>query len=141
MVVLDSADTIDNADDASYIDLRYFLSDAKSVDNIITTRSSTAQDMSTLEAVEVGEMEADQAAALFCKYAKLNHEAEVRKIVKELGYLALAITLAGSYVAKTPRLSSDLRQHLTEYRERRKWLLAVKATKHVHQYGESVLST
>jgi tetratricopeptide (TPR) repeat protein len=141
LVVLDSADTIDNADDTSYIDLGYFLPDAASVDNIITTRSSRAQDMSTLEAVEVGEMEADEAAALFCKYAKLNHEAEVLKIVKELGYLALAITLAGSYVATTPHLSSNLRQYLREYRERRQQLLALKATKLVHQYGQSVLST
>ena len=66
---------------------------------------------------------------------------EVFKIVQELGYLALAITLAGSYVAATPRLSLDLTQYLPEYGERRKQLLNIKVTKHVYRYGESVLST
>jgi hypothetical protein len=61
--------------------------------------------------------------------------------VKELGYLALAIALAGSYVAATPPLSTDLRQYLPEYFERRKQLLSIKATKLIHRYGESVLST
>jgi NB-ARC domain len=42
LVILDSADTIDKADDASYVDLEYFLPDAPSVDVIITTRSSRA---------------------------------------------------------------------------------------------------
>jgi hypothetical protein len=40
------------------------------------------QDMSRVDAVKVGAMEADEAAAPFCK---LNHEAEVLEIVKELG--------------------------------------------------------
>jgi hypothetical protein len=49
-VVLDSADTINNADDASFIDLEYFLPDVPLVDVVITTRSSRAQEMTTLEA-------------------------------------------------------------------------------------------
>jgi tetratricopeptide (TPR) repeat protein len=146
LVVLDSADTIDDADDSSYINLEYFLPDAPLVDAVVTTRSSRAREMSSLEAVEVAEMEASEATELFRKCAKLNHTTaeimdEVFKIVKELGYLALAITLAGSYVAATPRLSLDLRQYLPEYGERRKQLLNIKVTKHVHRYGESVLST
>jgi tetratricopeptide (TPR) repeat protein len=146
LVVLDSADTIDNVDNVSYVDLEYFLPDASSVDNIITTRSSRAREICTLETVEVAEMEAEEAAALFCKCAKLNHKSknaaeEILKIVNELGHLALAVTLAGSYVATRPRLSSDLRQYLPEYRERRKQLLDLKATKYVHRYSESVLST
>ena len=44
----------------------------------------------------------------------------VAQIVKELGHLVLAITLAGSYVSETARLSSDIRWYLPEYRERRK---------------------
>lgn len=38
LVVLDSADTIDNPDDASYIDLGFFVADAANVENIISTR-------------------------------------------------------------------------------------------------------
>jgi len=44
-----------------------------------------------------------------------------------VGKLALAITLAGLYVAATPRLRSDIRLYLLEYRERRKQLLSMKA--------------
>jgi tetratricopeptide (TPR) repeat protein len=146
LVIFDSADTIDEADDASCVDLEYFLPDAPSVDVIITTRSSRAWEMTALEAVEVADMEPAEAAALFRTSANLGQigsevEREVLLIVEELEYLALAVTLAGSYVAATPRLSSDLGQYLPEYRDRRKQLLNVKAQKHIHRYGESVLST
>ncbi|KAL2058053.1 hypothetical protein ABVK25_001671 [Lepraria finkii] len=57
LVVLDSADTIDNDQDNSYIDLEYILPDAPGLHVIITSRSSTAKEMTALEAVEVAEME------------------------------------------------------------------------------------
>ena len=50
LVIFDSADTIDDADKASYIDLNYFIPDAPSVDVIITTRSLRAQEMMSLKA-------------------------------------------------------------------------------------------
>ena len=146
LVVLDSADTIDNDGDKNYIDLGYFMPDAPGVHIVITSRSSTAKEMTTLDAVEVAEMEPSEAAELLRRYAKLTEEGsdvirEVNGIVGELGYLALAITLAGSYVSVTPRLSSDIRGYLPEYRQRRKELLQRRAKRHIHQYGESVLST
>ena len=146
LVVLDSADTIDDDQQTSYIDLDYFMPDAPGVHVVITSRSSTAKEMTTLDAVEVAEMEPSEARELFRRYAKLTEEGldmtrEVDKIVRELGYLALAITLAGSYVSVTPRLSSDIGRYLPEYRQRRKELLQRRATRHIHQYGESVLST
>ncbi|KAK3169846.1 hypothetical protein OEA41_009230 [Lepraria neglecta] len=146
LVVLDSADTIDNDRDKSYIDLEYFMPDAPGVHVIITSRSSTAKEMTTLEAVEVADMEPAEAVALFRRGAKLQEEGqeirtEVAQIVKELGYLALAITLVGSYISVIPRLSSDIRKYLPEYRERRKELLHQRPQQHIHRYGESVLST
>jgi tetratricopeptide (TPR) repeat protein len=146
LVVFDSADAIDESDDASYIDLNYYLPDAPSVDIIITTRSAQAKGMTELEAVEVGEMEESEAANLFYKCSQLQAARpaiaeEVSVITEELGKLALAITLAGSYVAATPRLRSDVRLYLPEYRARRKELLSVKPKKQIHRYGESVLST
>jgi hypothetical protein len=133
-VVLDSADTISNADDPSFIDLEYFLPDAPLVNVVIAMRSSRAQEMTTLEASEVAE--------LFRKCAKLSHTAiditeGVLKIMKESGYLALA----GSFMATTTRLSSDVQQYLPEYCDRWKQLLGVKVTKCVYQYVESLLST
>src|ERR1700754_1500985 len=59
----------------------------------------------------------------------------------ELGYLALAVTLAGSYVAVTPRLSGNIKQCLPEYRRQRKELLSLKPERLVHQYEASVLMT
>jgi tetratricopeptide (TPR) repeat protein len=145
LVVFDSADAIDDEEDKSYIDLRYFLPDAPSVTVIITTRSAIATEMTQLEEVNVAEMEPSEAAELFIRCAKLTNDSqagtEVELIVKELGYLALAITLAGSYVSMTPRLSSDLKQFLPEYRRRRKALLSQKPKRLIHQYGESVLGT
>ena len=145
LVVLDSADTIDNDRDKSYIDLQYFLPDAPGLHVVITSRSSTAKEITT-DAVEVAEMEPSEARELFQRYAKMTEEGpdiirEVDGIVKELGYLALAITLAGSYVSVTPRLSSDIRSYLPEYQQRRKELLRQRAKRYIHQYGESVLST
>ena len=146
LVILDSADTIDNDRDKSYIDLEYFLPDAPGLHVIITSRSSTAKEITTLDTVEVAEMEPSEAIELFQRYAKIKEKGqdiatEAAQIVKELGYLALAITLAGSYVSVTPRLSSNICRYLPEYRQRRKELLQQRAKRYIHQYGESVLST
>ena len=158
LVVLDSADALDDDDDESYINLEFFLPDAPTVDVIITTRHARAAEITTLAVVEVGEMEATEAAELFRKCAKLQSpqpdtstevlrpsrpdiNTEVLQIVAELGKLALAITLAGSYVAAKPRLRSNIHSYLPEYHERRKELLSVKAKRLVHRYGESILST
>lgn len=40
LMMVDSADSINEVDDASYVDLAYFHADALAVDVIITTRSS-----------------------------------------------------------------------------------------------------
>lgn len=146
LVVLDSADAIDNEEDASYIDLRYFVPDGPKLHVVVTTRSSTAQEMTPLDPVQVGELEPSEAIELFQRTAKMaafNIETteEIGRIVKDLGYLALAVTLAGSYVSMTPRLKSDVKRYLPEYKRRRKELLQRRPKRHVHQYGESVLST
>ena len=146
LVVLDSADTIDNPQDQLYIDLDYFIPDAPGVHVVVTSRSATAKEMTVLEAIEVADMEPSEAVALFRRCAKLQEEGqeirtEMAQIVKELGYLALAINLAGSYISVTHRLSSDIRKYLPEYRQRRKELLRQRPQQHIHRYEESVLST
>lgn len=149
LLVVDSADCIDNTDDEDYIDIRRYLPDAPSVDIILTTRSTLAEEMTPLEPIKVEELALEEATALFRACAKLPSsgtaalevEQEVRSIVKELGCFALAITLAGSYVVATPRLSSDIRRYLPEYMKQRKQLLSRRANQEIHRYGESVLST
>ncbi|KAK5110032.1 hypothetical protein LTR85_001790 [Meristemomyces frigidus] len=66
---------------------------------------------------------------------------EAALIVGELDYLALAVTLAGAYVAATPRVRSNIAEYLPEYRRRRRVLLGRKANAQIHRYSESVLST
>jgi HD superfamily phosphodiesterase len=63
--------------------------------------------MTLLEAVEVADMKLAEAGKLFHDIAELTQtglevEEEIMLIVQGLGYLALAITLAGSYVVATP---------------------------------------
>lgn len=106
LVVLDSADTIENEQDRSYIDLKYFSPDMPGVDVVITSRSSTAREITQLEAVEVREMDPSEATVLFQWAAKMTKAGpeetrEINKIVEELGHLALAIALAGSYILVT----------------------------------------
>ena len=157
LLVIDSADCIDNEGDPSYINLNYFLPDAPRMDIVITTRSSQAQALSSSEAVRVGELTENEAIQLFRRYVKpcINDtrakqeipmedkqaNQEVSRIVDELGYLALAITIAGSYISVTPRLASDISLYLPEYHEQRKRLLSRKAIANIHSYKESVLGT
>jgi tetratricopeptide (TPR) repeat protein len=146
LMVFDGADTIEDEEAREYINIKHFIPNAAALDVIVTSRSSTAKDMTRLEGVRVGEMEAAQAAELFQKYSKVSRDSvgvedEVLAVVKELGYLALAVTLAATYVGSTPRLQSNIKAYLPEYRQRRRDLLRRKPKSLVHQYSESVLTT
>jgi len=145
LLVFDGADSVDNENDDSFVDIQHYIPNSPCVEVIITTRNASAKGITSLEAVEVAEMEITEATALFSKAANLNpkkkNEAIVEEIVNELGRLALAINLAGTYISNTPRLRWNLRQYLDEYREHRKELLSQKPIRLVHQYGQSVLTT
>jgi len=65
------ADAIDNGNDESYLNLEFFLPDAPRVDVVITRRYARAAEMTTLDAIEVREMETTEAVELFRKCAKL----------------------------------------------------------------------
>ncbi|EUC44359.1 hypothetical protein COCMIDRAFT_98402 [Bipolaris oryzae ATCC 44560] len=141
LMVFDGADTIEDAEADGYIDIQHFIPSAPFLDVIITTRSS----MASGRGVQVSEMEAEQAVKLFQKYARLPRldetaRGEVMRIVAELGCLALAVTLAATYVGLTPRLQSDITEYLPEYLQRRQELLERKPSL-VHQYSASVLTT
>ena len=137
LIVFDGADTIENEEASGYINIRHFIPNVAYVYVIVTSRSSTAKDMTRLDGVQVGEMEVAQAAELFHRYSRLPRdnpgtEDDVLAIVKELGYLALAITLAATYVGTTPRLQSNIKAYLPEYRQRRQKLLSQKPESLIH---------
>ena len=69
---------------------------------IIISLSSTAKEMTTLDVVEMADIEPAEAIELFQRCTKIKEKGqdivtEVAHIVKELGHLAQVITLAGSY--------------------------------------------
>lgn len=119
LLVFDGADTVDDDKSNEYVNIRHYMPDSALLDVIITTRSRTAKDMTPLDGVEVGEMEEDQAVELFYALSTLKNRSqgtqdEIKLIAKELGWFTLALTLAGTYVAQTPRLRSDIKQYLPE---------------------------
>lgn len=146
LFVYDNTDSLDDESDHYFVDLQRYLPDAPGVEIVITTRSQTATGMTELEAIEVGKLAAAEAVEVFIRCGKLGdaggavHE-EAALIVAELDHLALAVTLAGAYVAATPRFRSNIGEYLPEYRRRRKALLGRRAKQQIHQYGKSVLST
>ncbi len=126
LLIFDSADAIDDKTDSVYVDLRHYIPDAPSLHVIITTRSFKARKMTKLPSVEVGKMEEVEAMNLFAKCSELGSQsqetgAKIQMIVQELGCLALAVNLAGSYVSET---HLELDQYLEEHRQRRRELLS-----------------
>jgi hypothetical protein len=105
-MVFDGADTIEDEEASEYINTRHFVPDAAALDVVITSRSSTARDMTRLEGVQVGEMEAAEAAELFQRYSKIPRDDagiddKILAVVKELECLALPVTLAATYICST----------------------------------------
>jgi hypothetical protein len=82
---------------------------------------------------------------LFFRYTEIPRteektEAEVKAIMKELGCLALAITIAGTYIAQTPRLLSNLSAYLKDYCQQWQELLDKQPDELIHKYSYSVMT-
>ena len=71
LFVLDSADSIEDADSDDYIDLQNYLVDTASADVVITTRVQSARDMTELEAVQVADLTPDEARDIFIRRMNL----------------------------------------------------------------------
>ena len=147
LLVFDGADNIDNAGEPSYVNLNKSIPQYTSVNVIVTTRLSAAHRFDSFS-VEVHDMEEDEAlrllfnsSGLVPKQMTLAQLGEAQRIVNELGRLALAINLAGSYISNTSCILMDLSQYLLEYHDRRKNLLVQKSSHLRDKYAESVLST
>ncbi|EXL39944.1 hypothetical protein FOCG_17446 [Fusarium oxysporum f. sp. radicis-lycopersici 26381] len=144
LVIFDGADSLHQTD-KSFVALSEYCPGSPNIHIIITSRTSIAKSMSTFEGVSVGELEDSQSVELFLTCAEIrpprdNVVAEAEFIVKELGYLALAISMAGKYVSQTPRLSSNLPSYLNEFRYRRQALLSETPDELVARYHHSVMT-
>lgn len=144
LIVFDEADYLDRRDQ-KFVNLSRYIPGGPNTHVIITSRSSIARELSTFDGVEVGSLDIKEAVDLFFRCAKIQgspseEEAQAMLIVKELGYLALAIAGAGSYISQTPRLSSDLPRYLQEYRQQEHRLLQELPQELVDMYGHSVMT-
>ncbi|KAH7230968.1 hypothetical protein BKA59DRAFT_321505 [Fusarium tricinctum] len=144
LIIFDGADSL-NQTDKDFVRLSEYCPGSSRTHIIITSRSSIAKSMSTFEGVSVEELEESQSVDLFLTCAGIQPAregvvAETKLIVHELGYLALAVSMAGKYVSQTPRLSSNLSVYLDEFRHRRKDLLSETPDELVAMYHHSVMT-
>jgi WD40 repeat protein/tetratricopeptide (TPR) repeat protein len=142
LLVFDGADALDKTE-TSYINLRQYIPNTNSVHVIITTRNARACEMTTLEPVRVDKMEATEAVELFLRQAGRDNpsaqaKSDANQIVQQLGYLALAIALAGSYVKET---HIDLQEYLPKYRQCRGQILGEAVIDLAGEYNKTVFST
>lgn len=144
LLVFDSADNMHHSQAADFFSLRRYLRASPHLDVIITTRTRPTPGLSELAPVEVAELGPGEAAELFVRCSgtqDLDSEAseEISNIVKEIGHLALAVTLAGAWVAATPH--KGVKDYMPDYRRRRSAFLKRKADSNTHNYNKSVLAT
>ena len=64
-MILDIMNIINNNRDKTNLDLRYFMPDASEVYIIIISRSLTAKEITTLDAVEIEDMKLPETIELF----------------------------------------------------------------------------
>jgi hypothetical protein len=115
----------DNADDLNIIDSlhRYFATPPQG-NIIVTSRRDEADRLSEI-VVRVGGLSPESASALLLHRADIKNASEPQQnlalqVVGELGCLALAVDLAGSYVRK---FHGDLKSYLKEYKKAKEQVL------------------
>ncbi|KAH7233835.1 uncharacterized protein BKA55DRAFT_598050 [Fusarium redolens] len=118
LVIFDGADSLHQTD-KSFVALSEYCPGSPNIHIIITSRTSIAKSMSTFEGVSVGELEESQSVELFLTCAEIrpprdNVVAEAEFIVKELGYLALAISMAGNVMTVWETSYDAVSEHLPE---------------------------
>jgi hypothetical protein len=141
--ILDSADNVNDLEATDRIGLERYLPDASCVDIIVTTRSQSVQHMSSLPAVQVVELDHIEARDLFTQRAGMSGltphtEQDIDRIVERLGHLALAVKLAGAYVASNPHMKVRLREYLQQLRVNESGFLNQQPQRHVDRYEQSI---
>jgi Tetratricopeptide repeat len=130
----------DNADDPD-VNLRKFLPFCSHGNVIITTRNAACRLYAPNSNYLVSEMDPDDAVDLLLTSAMIEPSQENRSlaysIVKELGYLALAITQVGAYISH----SCSLTEYLSIYHENRAEVLRKHAVQTPDDYEWTVYTT
>jgi hypothetical protein len=141
--ILDSADNVNNAGATGNIDLERYLPDASCVDVIVTTRSQSVQHMTSLPAIQVAELDRIEARDLFTRRAGMSSLTpqiveDVDRIVESLGHFALAIKLAGAYVASNPYMKPRLGEYLSQLSADERGFLNQQPQRHIDRYEQSI---
>ena len=120
---------IDNADDVSW-GVKDIIPRGERGSIIITSRDNLSTVLvPDLQRVEVGEMTPAEATKLLPRHLRLGDSASecVRQgcdqVAHRLGYLALAIDLAGAYIGNDPAPEQALGEYLSDYEKHRDKLL------------------
>jgi hypothetical protein len=141
--ILDSADNVGDAGATDHIDIERYIPDAPCVDVIVTTRSQSVQHMTSLPAVQVTSLDRVEARNLFIQRASLSDLTPqvtegVDRIVERLGHFALAVKLAGAYVASNPHMKARLGEYLRQLSTDQNGLLNLQPQRHIDRYEQSI---
>ncbi|CAI4213197.1 unnamed protein product [Parascedosporium putredinis] len=128
LMIFDGAGNPDE-DDGNDVNLSHYIPRGTAVHIVVTSRQQQTRTLPTFGTVEVGALGFDEAVDLFKRCANLpstvgENDCAVGSIVTEVGCLALAVSMAGSYISCTPGLSNNLSPYLDELRQERSNLLA-----------------
>lgn len=131
----------DNADDPAKMNLAEFIPHQTRGDVIITTRDADAKAFG--RPFFINEMQKQEAAALLAKASNLSLDSpELRKtaeqITEVLGYLPLAIDLAGGYLSNS---DSDITTFLSSYQHHARSLLSRTPNDGMLGYRHSAFTT
>lgn len=129
---------LDNADDSTF-DLGRFIPSSKHANVIITSRNSDVRVHASPGAViDLTGLEPQDAISLLLRHANVTKSkktcVEALEIVKELGFLALAVCSAGSYIARW----CSLTDYLTRFKQHRRQLLDSYSGQVANSYPRSV---
>lgn len=130
---------IDNADNLDKVDIHSIIPPINKGSVIITSRNRQAAAFGP--GIEIGEMDEADAAALLFRRAAIHHPTPMEEITgaeiaKSLGYLALAIEHAGSYVQS---VGGTLLDYLQQFQDDRRDTLDKSPAFSMHK--ESVFQT
>jgi hypothetical protein len=141
--ILDNADNVNVVGATDDVDLERYLPDASCVDIIVTTRNQSVQHMSSLPAIQVTELDHIEERDLFIRRAGMSNPTpqameDIDRIVEHLGHLALAVKLAGAYVASNPHTKARLGEYLRQLRVDESGFLDQRPQRHVDRYEQSI---
>lgn len=141
--ILDSADNVGDAGATDHIDLERYIPDAPCVDVIVTTISQSVQHMTSLPAVQVTSLDRVEAQNLFIQRAGMSNftpqvTEDVDRIIERLGHFALAVKLAGAYMASNPFMKARLGEYLRQLSTDQNGLLNLQPQRHIDRYEQSI---